>query len=91
VPGLKIDTTKASAGEETFLASCMYCHGFYAVASGGAPDLRGSTIAADLPAFKQLLTTGALQQKGMPRFDDLGDETIEEIYHYIRLRAEDSK
>jgi quinohemoprotein ethanol dehydrogenase len=91
VPGLKIDTTKASAGEETFLASCMYCHGFYAVASGGAPDLRGSTIAADLPAFRQLLKTGPLQQKGMPRFDDLGDETIEEIYHYIRLRAEDSK
>jgi quinohemoprotein ethanol dehydrogenase len=88
VPGFVVDKTKATAGEDIYLASCMYCHGFYGVAAGGAPDLRGSAIASNQQALMQILLKGTLQQRGMPVFDELSDEQVEQLYHYIRLRAQ---
>jgi quinohemoprotein ethanol dehydrogenase len=66
----------------------MYCHGFYGVAAGGAPDLRGSAIASNQQALMQVLLKGTLQQRGMPIFDELSEQQVEQIYHYIRLRAQ---
>jgi quinohemoprotein ethanol dehydrogenase len=87
-PDFVVDETKASAGEDIYLASCMYCHGFYGIASGGAPDLRGSTTASDELALRQILLKGNLQQRGMPIFDELSEQQVEQLYHYIRLRAQ---
>ena len=88
VPGFVVDSKKAAAGEDLYLASCMYCHGFYGVAAGGAPDLRASTIASNQQALQQVLLKGTLQQRGMPLFDEYTDEQVEQLYHYIRLRAQ---
>jgi quinohemoprotein ethanol dehydrogenase len=88
VPGFVVDKNKAAAGEDIYLASCMYCHGFYGVAAGGAPDLRGSTIASNELALRQILLKGNLQQRGMPIFDELNKQQVEQLYHYIRLRAQ---
>ena len=62
----------------------------YAIAGGGAPDLRGSPIAANLEAFASLLESGALQSRGMPRYDDFNAREVEQVYWYIRQRARES-
>ena len=60
------------------------------IAGGGAPDLRASAIAADAGSFAHLLKSGALQTRGMPRFDDLNPRQVEQVYWFIRERARES-
>jgi quinohemoprotein ethanol dehydrogenase len=52
-----------------------------------APDLRESAVAFDRTAFSVLLKSGALVKHNMPKFDDLSDEQIEDLYQYIRAGA----
>jgi quinohemoprotein ethanol dehydrogenase len=85
-----IDTIQASAGQDLYLPRCLGCHGFAAISGGGAPDLRASAVAADLDAFGTVLRSGQLQARGMPRFDELNDREVEQIYWYIRQRARES-
>lgn len=85
-----IDMAQASAGEDLYLPRCLGCHGFAAISAGGAPDLRASTVAADLDSFATILRSGQLQARGMPRFDELDDRQVEQIYWYIRQRARES-
>jgi len=85
-----IDSAQAAAGEELYLPRCLGCHGFAAISSGGAPDLRASAAAADLESFGTVLRTGQLQARGMPMFDELNDRQVEQIYWYIRQRARES-
>jgi len=85
-----IDTAQASAGQELYLPRCLGCHGFAAISSGGAPDLRASAAAADLDSFANVLRSGQLQARGMPLFDELNDRQVEQIYWYIRQRARES-
>lgn len=89
-PGQVIDTAQAQVGQDIYLPMCLGCHGFAAISGGGAPDLRASTAAADLDAFRAILHAGALQSKGMPRFDELSAREVEQIYWYIRQRARQS-
>ncbi len=86
----RIDEAQASVGQDLYLPRCLGCHGMAAISAGGAPDLRASALAANLDAFGDLLRTGQLQARGMPRFDELNDREVEQIYWYIRQRARES-
>lgn len=90
-PQVKIDPALAAKGKALFFEkSCAGCHGFGAVAAGGAPDLRGSALALSLPGFTGVVRDGILQSKGMPRYEELNDEALESLYHYIRSRARET-
>jgi quinohemoprotein ethanol dehydrogenase len=87
-PQIQLDAARVERGEFLFgVKTCTICHGVDAVASGNAPDLRGSQIAFNRTAFKALLRNGSMISRGMPPFDDLTDDEIENIYQYIRSQA----
>jgi quinohemoprotein ethanol dehydrogenase len=85
-----IDSAQATVGQDLYLAMCLGCHGFAVISAGGAPDLRASTVAANLDSFRQLLKTGALQSQGMPRYQELNNREVEQMYWFIRQRARES-
>jgi quinohemoprotein ethanol dehydrogenase len=86
-PDFKVDKALASRGSTLFLNACMGCHGVGAVAAGGAPDLRESALPLDSGAFAAAVRGGALLQRGMPKFADIGDSDLDAIRHYIRQAA----
>jgi quinohemoprotein ethanol dehydrogenase len=90
-PALVIDPAAAAAGRQMFLA-CAVCHG-RDVKSAGAPgpDLRESALALDPKAFVQVVKGGTLIQAGMPRFDDLTDAQVLQIWAYVRGEARKAK
>ena len=86
-PNLKIDSEKAQTGSQQFNTGCQSCHGYSAVAGGMAPDVRASKLALSLDSFRTLLEEGPLESRGMPKYDDLSEEEIVQLYFYIRQRA----
>ena len=90
-PSLKIDSGLAGKGALLYGESCTYCHGESTISTGGAPDLRESRIAFDRASLAQLLRSGTLVGRGMPKFDDLSDADIDSLYQYIRARARAAK
>jgi quinohemoprotein ethanol dehydrogenase len=78
-------------GATLYGVNCLTCHGVGAVAAGAAPDLRESAISLDRDAFRQFVRSGALEPKGMPKFDEMSDDDLEAIRHYIRVRAQGGK
>jgi quinohemoprotein ethanol dehydrogenase len=87
-PKLGLDAARIKKGGMLYVTmTCGVCHGAAVVASGNAPDLRESGVALDRDALKQLLHGGTLVPRGMPLFDDLSDDDIENIYQYIRSQA----
>jgi quinohemoprotein ethanol dehydrogenase len=89
-PEQEIDVAQAEVGQDLYLESCVGCHGFKVISAGGAPDLRASALAANLDSFQALLHSGALQERGMPVFDDMNNRQMEQIYWFIRQRARES-
>jgi quinohemoprotein ethanol dehydrogenase len=90
-PGFRIDVAKVDLGDSTFAKHCVVCHGPGAVAGGNAPDLRKSSVPLDAAVFKQVVHGGALVSNGMPRFDELSDQELEGLRHFIRYRARRAK
>lgn len=90
-PALAIDPAAAAAGRPLFLA-CAVCHG-RDVKSAGAPgpDLRESALALDPKAFVQVVRGGTLIRNGMPRFDELTDAQVLQIWAYVRDEARKAK
>jgi len=75
--------TKAdiAAGRELFGENCAHCH--TNAGRGPAPDLRRSTPATHA-AFQQIVRGGALQPRGMPRWDDLlSEQEVDQIHAYL--------
>lgn len=66
---------------------CAHCHGIGAIAAGNAPDLRASSITSDASTFEQIVRGGALQSQGMPRFEEMDEQTLEGIRNYVRAQA----
>jgi quinohemoprotein ethanol dehydrogenase len=62
-----------TAGAALFAANCGSCHANFERAP--VPDLRRSGIIRDKAAFASVVLGGALQQRGMPAWDDLLDAT----------------
>ena len=86
--GFDPDPAKADHGAMVYGLTCRLCHGGGLNAISVGPDLRESHIAANHEALRSLLHDGTLVSRGMPLFDDLTDEDVEGIYHYIRAGAE---
>jgi quinohemoprotein ethanol dehydrogenase len=87
---LNIDEEAARDGFRLYNRTCIICHGYEAVANGPtAPDLRASGAALDFLSFKSILH-GALNQAGMPSFNDFSDEEAREVFMYIRSQARKS-
>ena len=87
VVDLEIDEIAAASGRELFNSGCQSCHGYSVVAGGSAPDLRASQLSLSIDAFTAVLREGLLESRGMPKYDDLTDEEINVLFHYIRQRA----
>jgi quinohemoprotein ethanol dehydrogenase len=86
-PTLKLNEAEVVAGRALSI-ECAACHGVGLQSTGTpGPDLRESAIALHLDSLSTLLKSGALIQQGMPRFENLTDEQIRDLYAYIRARA----
>jgi quinohemoprotein ethanol dehydrogenase len=85
-PAYKSDPLLAAKGEKLFF-NCISCHGWGAVAGGGAPDLRGSPVPLSQDAFNGIVRGGALLANGMPRFGEFTDEDLAALRQYVRGRA----
>ncbi|WP_239481945.1 PQQ-dependent dehydrogenase, methanol/ethanol family [Zestomonas insulae] len=84
---LQLDAASVARGEALYATTCQTCHGHDAISGGGAPDLRASAMALYPQSLSAVVRDGALQAKGMPQFDELGDAELEAIYQYLRDRA----
>jgi quinohemoprotein ethanol dehydrogenase len=91
VTDFTLDTKKRTLGYQTYLGACSTCHGGNAVAVAVAPDLRASQIVRTRRAFSSVLKEGLLVTGGMPKFDDLTDDQIDAIQHYLLSRAVESR
>jgi quinohemoprotein ethanol dehydrogenase len=67
--------------------ACLVCHGMNAVGGGAAPDLRYSPMILDGRGFKAVVKDGALKPQGMPPSPHIADSDLEDIRHYLRMRA----
>lgn len=89
-PAIKLDE-KAIAAGRALSVQCAACHGVGMSSAGSpGPDLRESAIALDPESFKALLKEGPLMERGMPRFEALTDEQINQLWSYIRARAREA-
>ena len=86
-PDYKADDALAERGGIIFGQYCSACHGFFAVAGGGAPDLRRSLIILSADAFHDVVKGGALQPAGMPRFGEFEQTDLDAARQYLRSRA----
>lgn len=88
-PEFRPDAARAQAGAMLFAGNaCLVCHGWNAVASGAAPDLRHSPTIVDAGTFRAIVKQGALKPNGMPPFPQLSDEHLETIRFYLRSLAQ---
>ena len=86
-PAFKLNEADVLAGR-ALSVQCAACHGVGLQATGTpGPDLRESSIALNLNSFSALLKSGALLERGMPRFQSLSDDEIRDLYAYIRAKA----
>jgi quinohemoprotein ethanol dehydrogenase len=82
------DAAKIAAGELLFhTRSCAYCHGLAAIGSGQAPDLRNSAVPRYAEVFEQIVRVGVLVPNGMPRFDYMTNQDLENLRFYLRDRG----
>ncbi len=89
-PSYKINPAEAAAGHSLYIA-CAACHGLNLISAGSpAPDLRASRIALNPAAFFAVVHNGALLQEGMPRFDNLTQDEVNDLYAYIRAGAREA-
>lgn len=86
-------TPEVYAGWRSFNVNCQTCHGFNAVGSDVAPDLRNSVGEGGSmthAAFKEVVRKGRMD-KGMPAWGALLDGVqIDQIYAYLVARSSGS-
>ena len=92
-PDSLLATPKVYAGWRSFNVNCQSCHGFNAVGSDLAPDLRNSVGAGGSitrASFGDVVREGRMA-RGMPAWAALlDDDKIEEIYAYLLARSSGS-
>ncbi len=87
-PGLKIDAAAAQTGSALYRANCAYCHGRLLVSPGApGPDLRESPMALRWESFHAVVKDGTLIPKLMPKFDELSEDELRDLFMYIRAGA----
>lgn len=89
---LVLDDAAIKRGMAIFMGGgCDSCHGINAhTTTGAAPDLRESQIATDRAAFEEVVRGGALAQLGMPRYSELSEKEISDLYIFIRAAAREA-
>lgn len=88
-PTWKADAARSQRGFMLFAGrACLVCHGWNAVASGAAPDLRYSATITDAATFKTIVRVGGLKMNGMPPFAQFTDAELEDLRFYLRTRAQ---
>jgi quinohemoprotein ethanol dehydrogenase len=71
-----------AAGEALFAANCRSCH--LNAWPAPIPDLRRSAVPAQADSFASVVMQGLLEQRGMPRFNDVLDASqAEQLRAYI--------
>ena len=90
-PAFSVDRLKAERGATLYSSTCMACHGSGVVAAGYAPDLRASPVPLSQDLFKQIVHDGLLLEQGMPTYAELTDGQLEELRHFIRARARETR
>ena len=86
-PGFAPVASRVEAGFIAYETHCLTCHGDMAVGIGNGPDLRRSAVPLDKATFDQVVRGGPLEERGMPKFAEFGDDKLESIRHYLRARA----
>jgi quinohemoprotein ethanol dehydrogenase len=86
-PDFVANADRATQGLPTYGRRCAVCHGVDAIAAGVAPDLRSSAAILSPATFSAIVRDGALVPRGMPRFEELSDEELEAVRHYLRTQA----
>ncbi|MGD9661564.1 MAG: PQQ-dependent dehydrogenase, methanol/ethanol family [Porticoccaceae bacterium] len=89
---LVIDEGAVAAGAATFgEKGCSMCHGINLRSVGAqAPDLRGSVIALSKDSLGAFLRSDAAARYGMPRFSEITDDEVGNLYMYIRAGAKEA-
>ena len=88
-PTWKANPALAQTGAMNYaMNACLVCHGWNAVASGAAPDLRMSPAITDAATFRAIVKEGALKPNGMPPFPQISDADLETIRFFLRTRAQ---
>jgi quinohemoprotein ethanol dehydrogenase len=82
-----IDPAKVAIGQSTYNQRCFICHGPGARSAGMTPELIRSSIPTDRESFTAVVKGGLLQERGMPQFEELTEDEIIGLQHYIRARA----
>ena len=86
LPGTPADI---AAGGVLFRRNCAGCHNNAPRAA--VPDLRRSGFIRDTPAFESVVRGGALENHGMPSWDDLLTEAeVEQIRAHLVSAARDA-
>jgi quinohemoprotein ethanol dehydrogenase len=69
-------------GAALFAVNCSHCHAN--APRSPVPDLRRSGVIRDVAAFQSVVRGGALQARGMPRWDDLlTAPEVTQIHAYV--------
>jgi quinohemoprotein ethanol dehydrogenase len=90
-PAFRIDERRVARGAATYAANCALCHGVNLASPGNpGPDLREAQIPLSLDAMKSVLSAGAFSSSGMPRYDNLTEDQISDLQHYIRAGAREA-
>jgi quinohemoprotein ethanol dehydrogenase len=78
-PGTPADIT---AGSALFATNCASCHANFPRAP--VPDLTRSSMIRDAAAFQSVVRGGALEQRGMPSWDDLlTEQQVDQIRAHL--------
>jgi quinohemoprotein ethanol dehydrogenase len=81
-PTQTASAAQVGQGAELFARNCASCH--LNVVPAPIPDLRRSGLLRDIGAFQNVVRGGALQPRGMPRFDDvLSAEDVAVIHAHL--------
>ncbi len=83
----RVNPAEADLGRAVFHRNCHVCHGPNLIAGGAAPDLRRAGSAMDYTALAAVLQDGALRPRGMPQYQEMPDEEVAALQHYIRQQA----
>jgi quinohemoprotein ethanol dehydrogenase len=85
-PGFELDTKLAETGEDVY-GQCSFCHGPDAISGGSAPDLRASPLVLTDDGFADVVRKGERRPRGMPSYENLSDDQLLALRHYIRQQA----
>lgn len=61
-----------------------------AVAATKTPIDNDSPVPLSREAFAHVVRDGALRERGMPAFQELTDEQLDSLRHFVRQKARDS-